>query len=586
VTHTISESDAHFSPDALKLVSPAKLLNDVIVIGRTEPREHVKNYFIGDNFTLNFNLSHTPFTRRARTFVEEEFRGSALDPLRWIETDPANVISVSGGKLVVNGGTGADGQTRVTFVEQMEIGGALILNHGEVQFTGASEGYFGGLYTGAVMAANCFAGFRVVPSGSQAAIRAFINAITQPAVVTSVAGRRYALTTRIFAVEPYRMSQPFHSSVRPAGNPRGGVTNTSLARVICEVHEIDPANPATLQTPSVILYDQVIAAPAFCTYALVNATNVACSINFTRLVRAIECEVRTTAPSQSSRSRLVGTIAEGCECLIAPNNQLQFFSQHVPASNETIVVRYRNRGRSIARVRDAASIAANVRPGDDGVRAGVRRVVEPSPRTSLDCENAAAALLDDSVQPAWGGSYECWNTFLPNGAASDPLPGDAVSVSVPSRAANFSAILREVEIACEDLNEDHSRYTLHFANEAAEPFAMAFDDGVTREELEAVTPGTAYIADLPDAEVTAITSTTVTINAGVAPPGGGGFEVRRTDFGWGAENERNLVGHFTTQSFTVPRLSRVQTYHLRQYDASSPRKYSRYSTVLHVDYPL
>jgi hypothetical protein len=52
---------------------------------------------------------------------------------------------------------------------------------------------------------------------------------------------------------------------------------------------------------------------------------------------------------------------------------------------------------------------------------------------------------------------------------------------------------------------------------------------------------------------------------------------------WSQANDRNLVGRFGTQAFTVPRLA--QTIFLRQYDASVPPKYSRYSTALHVDYP-
>lgn len=50
--------------------------------------------------------------------------------------------------------------------------------------------------------------------------------------------------------------------------------------------------------------------------------------------------------------------------------------------------------------------------------------------------------------------------------------------------------------------------------------------------------------------------------------------------------DRNLAGRFATRSFTLPRLSRVEDYYVRQYDASSPAKYSRYSTALHLDYPL
>ena len=63
------------------------------------------------------------------------------------------------------------------------------------------------------------------------------------------------------------------------------------------------------------------------------------------------------------------------------------------------------------------------------------------------------------------------------------------------------------------------------------------------------------------------------------------MEVRWSDFGWGQFNDQNLAGRFTTQTFTLPRLAKVQDYYLRQFDGSTPPKYSRYSAALHVDYP-
>jgi hypothetical protein len=63
-------------------------------------------------------------------------------------------------------------------------------------------------------------------------------------------------------------------------------------------------------------------------------------------------------------------------------------------------------------------------------------------------------------------------------------------------------------------------------------------------------------------------------------------EVRYSDAGWGVDNNRNLVGRFTSSSFTLTRYARAQDYFLRSYDGSTPPKYSRYSTALHVDYPL
>jgi hypothetical protein len=375
--------------------------------------------------------------------------------------------------------------------------------------------------------------------------------------------------------------------MHPAGNGRGGSTVPGSLRVVLEVHDIDPANAGSLQAPSTVLYDGVINnAAGFCSYVLVNALNAHCSISFVRMSRGVDAEVRSTIPSFSPKTRLTGNVAEGAECVITSGGVLLFFSPYIPVSNEAIVVRYRTAGRALARLVDANSIAANVKPGDDGVRAAVLSVLQPSARTSVDCENAALAILDDSIQQAWKGTYECWSDLMPGGTSADPVPGEAFSVVAALRNANFDAIIHDVQIEIVDFAEDRRRYKIAFSNDAAESNAFEFEQGVLRELIDAVIPGTGYIDNIPDAEITAISSTTADINAGVAPPAGGGIEVRRNDAGWNADTDYNLVGRFTTQSFTVPRLARVQTYCLRQYDGSTPWKYSRYSTVLYIDYPF
>jgi hypothetical protein len=65
------------------------------------------------------------------------------------------------------------------------------------------------------------------------------------------------------------------------------------------------------------------------------------------------------------------------------------------------------------------------------------------------------------------------------------------------------------------------------------------------------------------------------------------LEVRAHDFGWGISNDQNLLGRFSSEAFSLPRLTRSQTYFLRLYDGSSyPPRYSRYSAALHIDIPL
>ena len=174
--------------------------------------------------------------------------------------------------------------------------------------------------------------------------------------------------------------------------------------------------------------------------------------------------------------------------------------------------------------------------------------------------------------------------------AGDAWPGDAVQVSVPSRQANFGAIVREVDLRVTSLARDRSEYTIRFANDAAESMAAEFAKMKLPDPLPVPftmsgPSSSLYLAPLTAAQVTSIIATQIGVDTGTVPPTGGGFEVRRSDGGWGATSDGNLVGRYATQTFSLPRLSRVQEYVLRQYDNSSPAKYSRQSALLHVDYP-
>ena len=589
--YALNETDSDFSPQGLKVQPVNALINDVTVIGEVEPQSYVTDYFLGDGLTRKFYLSQTPFTKTSTTLFDEEYTTSPLDPTRWSVTDPAGAVSVSGGKLQIAGGAGVDGATTVQFVEKIELGGALVMQHGDVMFSAASSGVLGGLYPGAISLAGCLAGFGITPNGAQSNIQAVVSGAAIGTPIVTVAGHHCVLTTRLYAQEIYRRQQIFHSSVHPAGHGIGGGEVNADVRIVLEVQDIDPNNPASQVAPATVLYDGVISsAPDFCTYALVNAANLQCGIAFTRLIEAVDAEVRSALTEQSYRTRLVGSLKEGAECNITSSSELEFYTEYVPAANEAIEVHYRGRGRALARVTNPASIAAQQRGIDNGVHGGVRHVKEPFARTATDCENAALALMDDSTGPAWTGEYDTWSDFLP-GNASDIFPGDGLNVNVPSRGAVFAAIVREVEVSVRDLAGEHSVYKIKFANDAATPMAFAFEaariaGALVVTEFTNTQVGQVYLPELTAAAITQVTSTTVSVDAGTAPPAGGGIEVRWSDAGWGPGNDRNLIGRFTTQTFTVPRLSQVQDCYLQQYDGSTPPKYSRYTVGLHVDYPL
>jgi hypothetical protein len=585
VEHTLAETAPEFCPDALKLAGSPSLVNDVTVVGYVEPQAHVKDYFLGDGYTLRFYLSEVPFARTTSVLLDEEYTDAILRPTRWVVSDPAHAVSISGGKL------GVDGSVTIRFAEQLEFGGALVLQHGDISFTAASDGVIGGLYTGAVSLANCFAGFRLTPAGSESLIAALLNGAPAGTTLTTVAGHRYVLTTRMYAPEIYRRGQVFHSSQHGAGSGRGGAANASGVRVVLEAHDIDPNNPPSLVSASTVLFDGYFsAAPDYCSYALMDSAGAGlhASVAFTRMLRAVDAEVRSCQLGGSYRSRLVGALSEGAECRVSSSPELSFYPAYVPAANEKIVVSYRSSARAIARICDPASIAANASGDDDGVRGAVVSSAAPPARTSEDCQQAALAFLDDSTQPAWSGEYAVWSDFLPGGA-TDVLPGDALAVNLPSRGANFRAIVREVEIEAADLAGDRAQYVIRFTGDSAKPLAFELEAAPYASLPEQAAPAPTLGAPLPpltEAEVTDVTSTSVTIDTHCTPPSGGGIEVRRSDAAWGPDNDRNLVGRFTSPVLFLARLSRVQDFYLRQYDASAPPRYSRYSTLLHVDYPL
>jgi len=546
-----------------------------------------------DGLSRQFYLSQKPFAQAKPALINENYLGPTLDAATWAVNDPSSAISVTGQTLLVNGGTGQDGQTTVSFIEQMELGGAIALEHGDVSFAGASAGLLGGLYTGAVSTASCLAGFQITPSGANSNIQAIVSGVATGSPITTQATHRYVLTTYLYATEAYRAEQTYHSSLHPAGAGTGGAGVAADVRFVLEVHDTDPNNPATWIAPATVLYDGVVQnSPGFATYALVNAVNMQCSVAYTYVSHISLPEVRAALPNADYVTQLVGRLADGAQCEITSAPSLDFYPQYVPALNQLIVASYRGGGRAVAHVRNSTSVAALQSGGDDGVRGVPRGVKAPAARTSQDCENAALAVLDDGTGAAWLGSYRTWSDFLPGGAA-DIFPGDGLELSIASRGAAFGAIVRKVEIDLADAADDRGVYTIEFANDAAAGLAVEFGTSATQIALQSVPPvlttgqvGNYYLPSLTGAQITQVTPTTASIDTGIAPAPGFGIEVRLDDFSWGTANDRNLVGRFSTQTFTVARLARTQTYFLRLYDSSSPPRYSRFSAALHVDYPL
>lgn len=578
-THALQESNAGFSPDALKLAAPDALLNDVTVTGAIAPGAFVKDYFSGDGATLGFYLSEMPFLAPGALLLDEEYRGSSLRPQFWTASDPNGAIAVSQGKLRVSGGTGVLGVTLLRFAERIELGGALDLDHGEFEFAAASDAIVGGLYNGNFGMEGCVAGFRLTHSGAATQIAAVVNGAVAGQTLTTAAGRRYTLSTRIYAGEVYRHAQAFPSVEGAIG---GGAVACG-ARVILHISEVDPNDPASLVAPATVLYEGWLPDVATTAdYALINAASMQASVSYTRLARIPAVEVRTCPLFGSWRNRVAGALTDGGECRVS-GGELRFYPASAPEATEKIVVSYRASERAIARVVDPASVAAHATASDDGRRSAVVSVASPAPRTYEECESAARAIVTTTAGASCTGEYRTWSFFLDD----DVFPGEALAVDVPSRAAVFTAIVREVEIEASDLLDDRSQYTIRFATEAAEPVALRMETSprlTLPESVDVSDTGAGLPLPASEAEIIDIGSTEVMIDAGREPQVGGGFEVRRSDTGWGLEDDRTLIQRCDYRIFSVPRLARSQTWYLRPYDGAG--HYSRVSTVLHVDCAL
>lgn len=565
--HELDDTDSRFRPDALKVEQSSNAVADWTVIGEIGPSMYVKDYFVGDGHTLRFPMSQQPFLRPSVTWLEEEY-AEEISPAIWQLTNLA-AIAVSNGKLVVDGGAGQDGSAVLCAVEALELGGCMVLEHGSVVVNAASDAVIGGLYDGTVSIGSCVAGFRLSSAGANTNLRPLVDGT---AVGTSVGvqyGHRYELTTRLYATEVFRIPQAF----RWSGGGEEDSPHDADVRFVMEMRDLDGSTPIPAAT---VLYEGVVSsAPALVKYAIVNATSCHATIAYTRIRRTPTAEVRTiSAADGSTRTRIVGGLADGAECSITTGPAVYFYSPFKPANGDQIIVRYRAANRTATRVAD---------PMANGNGAAVVKVAAPTARTQADCERAATALLRESAATGWKGKYETWTDLLPSG---EIYPGDSIHLNASSRELDFTAIVREVETELADGANDRARYTLKFANESSEPVGIECErfTAMLSGAVRSVEPGQTYPDEMPRAEAVTITSTSVQVDAGTDLANGCGIEVRREgDFGWGAGNDRNLVGRFTTRNFTVPRSTRAEDYYLRMYDGSSPARYSPLTTLLHVD---
>jgi hypothetical protein len=587
VTHALSDGDGTLQVAALKTASVKELANNVTVSGEMEPTAYVTETFAGDGTTTVFQLSQAPFrpkkTANSAQFLTDSFNQSTLDKQIWQITDPGSHLGLSAAGLTMTGGNGFDGQTTLTAIDAVELGGTLVIEAGSLQLGGANAGIVCGLYSGAIQSANCFVGYNVRQSEGATVVTPFVNGAEVGTVFTLLEGHIYTLRIRLHCVEVQRVLQTYYAMVDGVVQAFGGGLVSAPMSVVFELQDLG----ASSNTPATVLYDgSVVSSPSSCSFAAVNCVQLFGSMGYCRVTQTGSAWVGSTLPSGVKMTRLVGVAGEGIDCTVSATGKVTFFAGRVPVAGELVTVTYRGQQRAVARMEDAASVAAETASGDPGTAQWLGKVLKPVARSSMDCESAALAVLSFSASraAAAAGTYVAVNPV-------DVWPGDVLAVT--SGGETMSVIVRRVDIVDGMACPEVLTYRMAFANDWAEGLGLTLSEAIAadallpRTALNVTSPlGGNVLANLQQLQVVSATGTALQVDAGMAPPAGGGFEVRRRDGDFGPGVDQDLVLRSPVRSFSIPREGQVEHYYVRMYDGSTPPVYSRFSSAVFTDLPV
>jgi hypothetical protein len=583
VTHALSDGDGTLQVAALKTSSVKELANDVTVSGEMEPAAYVTETFAGDGTTTVFQLAEAPFrpkeTGNSSQLLSDSFNQGVFNSQVWQVADPGSHLGLSAAGLTMTGGNGLDGQTTLTAIDAIEMGGTLVIEAGSVQLGAASDGVVCGLYSGATQMANCFAGYNVRQSGGSTVVAPLVNGVEVGTVYTLLSGHTYTLRIRLHCVETQRVLQRYYAMVDGAVEAFGGGLVSAPMAVVFELQDLGVAS----NTPATVLYDgAVTSSPASCSFVAVNSAQLFGSMGYCRVTQTGSAWVVSTLPSGTTMTRLIGVAGEGVDCKVSAAGKVTFLAGRVPVTGELVTVTYRGQQRAIARLEDSASVAAEAEGGAPGTARWLGKVLRPAARSSMDCETAAQAVLSFSASraAAVAGIYDAVNP-------SDVWPGDVLAITSGGQTTNV--VVRQVAIEDGSAWPEALTYRIAFANDWAEGLGLTLSEAIAADallpQMALTTPGD-VLANLQQLRVVSATTTALQVDAGTAPPAGGGFEVRRRDWDFGPGVDQDLVLRSPVRSFSIPREGQVEQYYVRMYDGSTPPVYSRFSSAVFTNLPV
>jgi hypothetical protein len=585
--HPLSETDGSLSLASLSFTGSGKraLANDVTVCGEHEPVAYATEYFAGDGVTTQFYLAAAPFSTPASKtkILAELFNEPAIDPTVWATSGGAGCFALGAGGLVINGGNGVDGGTLLTLIDTVEMGGTLLLEAVGVTLAAGSAGILAGMFEGAEQLGGCVAGFQATSQQVSGAVS------LQPVVQGTPTGacyavnpaNQYTLRVRVHCPESVRATATYRSYSDSGPLERGGQTSSGSGNLQFEIQECVDG----VAGMPVTLYDGTVASlSASCQVIAASSVNLLGTMRALNLTHLGSGWVVSTPVNGTARTQRIGTSSEAGECYLESSGKLVFNAGSVPPAGEQIAVSYRTSGRSVGRAVNAASQAALVQAGTPSVATWIGSITNPPARTSADCRNAAMTMAQASasVSALWSGTYKGTRLSFD----TDVWPGDALLLNAPSNGLNTQVVVRTVKLSYRASYPDMVDYVIAFANDWADDLAIKTSTAVPADAWLPAPVAPTVLPNLTGLTITALGGSSITVNAGVAPPAGGGFEVRRWDFAFMPGEDPGLVTRGSQATMTFARESANDRFYIRMYDGSQPPNYSEFSTALFINMPL
>jgi hypothetical protein len=585
--HPLNETDGSLTLANLAFTASVKraLANDVTVCGEHEPAAYATEYFLGDGVTTQFYLAAEPFfpASSKSTIIRELFNESEIDPRIWGNPGGYGYLALGAGGLVMNGGNGIDGQTLLSWIDPVEMGGTLLLEAVGVTLSPGSTGILSGFFVGLETQAACTAGFKATAQPGTGAVT------LQPLIQGTAAGTTYAinsanqytLRTRVHCDENERELAIYRSYGDSGVITCGGQSNLRPAKLQMEIQEFVNG----VAGMPVTLYDGDIASlPSACMVVAASSINLIGTMRAINLTNLGSGWVVSTPSGGSAYTRRVGTTAEAAECHLDRTGKLVFYTGFAPLAGEQIAVNYRTVGRAVGRAVNTASQQALALAGMPAESTWIGSVTSPAARSSADCRNAALVMEQAaaSLSALWSGTY----TGTRASFATDVWPGDALLLNAPSTSLNAQVVVRTVKVSYKASYPDLVEYAISFANDWADDLAIKTSATVPADAWLPAAIAPTVLANLTGLTVTTLNGTTVAISTGITPPSGGGFEIRRRDFAFMPGEDPGLVVRATLPNMIFSRESANDRFYIRMYDGATPPNYSEFSTALFINLPL